>query len=59
MTAAIKRFDQQLPHLQMMRHVSQHLDDYAIDHPKSGDNLSLARQNLSAVVSWKSPDWRR
>ncbi len=34
MTAAIKRFDQQLPHLQMMRHVSQHLDDYAIDHPK-------------------------
>jgi len=33
MTAAIKKFDQQLPHLQMMRHVSQHLDDYAIDHP--------------------------
>lgn len=33
MAAAIEEFDRQLPHLQMMRHVSQHLDDYAIDHP--------------------------
>jgi hypothetical protein len=33
MTAAIERFDLRLPHLQVMRHVSQHLDDYAIDHP--------------------------
>jgi hypothetical protein len=32
-TAAINAFDCQLPHLQTMRHVSQHLDDYAIDHP--------------------------
>jgi len=34
MNAAIKRFDEQLPNLQMMRHVGQHLDDYAIDHPE-------------------------
>lgn len=32
--AAIERFDNQVPHLKMMRHVSQHLDDYAIDHPR-------------------------
>ena len=31
---AITKFDQQLPDLQTMRHVSQHLDDYATDHPR-------------------------
>jgi hypothetical protein len=55
MTAAIEKFDQQLPDLQMMRHVSQHLDDYAIDHPtrrrqrKPGSQALIGRRLLEVA----------
>jgi hypothetical protein len=55
MISAIKRFDQQLPHLQMMRHVGQHLDDYAIDHPtrrkqREPDSTQLIGRRLLEVA---------
>ena len=55
MIAAIDAFDQQLPHLQVMRHVSQHLDDYAIDHPtrrrqrKPGSTSLVGRRLLEVA----------
>jgi hypothetical protein len=54
-TAAIDAFDQQLPDLQVMRHVSQHLDDYAIDHPtrrrqrKPGSTALVGRRLLEVA----------
>lgn len=33
-TSAVAEFDRRLPDLARMRHVAQHLDDYAVDDPK-------------------------
>ena len=59
--AALEQFDKELPDLARMRHVAQHIDDYAIDHPvrrrqrkPSGTDL-VGRRSLE-VGSW-GPDY--
>ena len=41
--AAIREFDAALPHMQRMRNVAEHIDDYALDR---GRDSAIARQSL-------------
>lgn len=60
---ALADFDRRLPDLARMRHVAQHLDDYAVDHPtrrrqlKPSDNEPVGRRMLE-VGSWDSDHFR-
>jgi hypothetical protein len=66
-SAAIKAFDDRVPALAPMRHVGQHLDDYAVDHsnrrrqtePGSGKLIGRRRLQLYSYgaddVTWV--DW--
>ncbi len=51
---ALVAFDRRLPDLERMRNVSQHIDDYATDHPKKrrqtkpGTNSPIGRRILEA-----------
>src|SRR6266571_4771828 len=54
---ALAAFDGQLPELATMRHVGQHLDAYALDHPKrrrqrKPGGTELIGRRLLEVYSW-------
>jgi hypothetical protein len=52
---AASAFDQELPDLKTMRHVSQHLDDYATDHPTKRRAKEARHQRTdrtTAAGSW-------
>jgi hypothetical protein len=61
-TQALVEFDRQLPALATMRHVVQHFDEYAVDHPvrrrqrKPGTNDLIGRRSLE-VGAWSDQEF--
>ncbi len=50
LSAALKKFDDSVPALKIMRNVGEHIDDYALDDPKR-HHKNINRQSLQ-VGTW-------
>ena len=54
---AIREFDNALPDLAKMRNVGEHIDDYAVDHPKKRRHRDVDRRQLQ-VGKWDGKVFR-
>ena len=54
---AIRKFDNALPDLAKMRNVGEHIDDYAVDHPKKRRHRDVGRRQLQ-VGKWDGKVFR-